>query len=134
MTGASATLPDELLLRVLEHVMLGRDGRKEWRGAVRRVSRTWRALHAVEPYTVHAGTRDWLAEELESGALRAAEGTARARRRAVVAQHVTTWDQRHRHLVRQAHPTLPRRAHQLQLRPHLLRLMAVYVRAQRGAC
>jgi hypothetical protein len=45
MTGGSATLPDELLLRVLEHVMLGRYGKKEWRGAVRRVSRTWRALH-----------------------------------------------------------------------------------------
>ena len=45
MTGGSATLPDELLLRVLEHVMLGRDGKKEWRGAVRGVSRTWRALH-----------------------------------------------------------------------------------------
>ena len=44
MTGGSATLPDELLLRVLEHVMLGRD-RKEWRGAVRGVSRRWRALH-----------------------------------------------------------------------------------------
>jgi hypothetical protein len=44
MTGGSATLPDELLLRVLEHVMLGRYG-KEWRGAVRGVSRTWRALH-----------------------------------------------------------------------------------------
>jgi Leucine-rich repeat (LRR) protein len=44
MTGGSATLPDELLLRVLEHVMLRR-GEKEWRGGVRRVSRTWRALH-----------------------------------------------------------------------------------------
>jgi len=28
-------LPDELLLRVLEFVMPGRDGRKRWRGAVR---------------------------------------------------------------------------------------------------
>jgi hypothetical protein len=45
MTGGSATLPDELLLRVLEHVMLGWDRGKQWRGAVRRVSRTWRALH-----------------------------------------------------------------------------------------
>jgi hypothetical protein len=44
MTGGSATLPDELLLRVLEHVMLRR-GVKEWRGGVRGVSRTWRALH-----------------------------------------------------------------------------------------
>jgi hypothetical protein len=44
MTGGSATLPDELLLRVLEHVMLGY-GEKWWRGGVRRVSRTWRALH-----------------------------------------------------------------------------------------
>jgi Leucine-rich repeat (LRR) protein len=38
------TLPDELLLRVLEHVMLRSDG-KRWRGGVRGVSRTWRALH-----------------------------------------------------------------------------------------
>jgi Leucine-rich repeat (LRR) protein len=45
MTGGSATLPDELLLRVLEHVMLAWDGEKEWRGGVRGVSRTWRALH-----------------------------------------------------------------------------------------
>jgi hypothetical protein len=45
MTGGSATLPDDLLLRVLEHVMLGRDGMKGWRGGVRGVSRTWRALH-----------------------------------------------------------------------------------------
>jgi hypothetical protein len=45
MTGGSATLPDELLLRVLEHVMLGRDGAKQWLGGVRGVSRTWRALH-----------------------------------------------------------------------------------------
>ena len=44
MTGGSATLPDELLLRVLEHVMLGWRG-KQWRGGVRGVSRTWRALH-----------------------------------------------------------------------------------------
>jgi hypothetical protein len=44
MTGGSTTLPDELLLRVLEHVMLRR-GVKKWRGAVRGVSRTWRALH-----------------------------------------------------------------------------------------
>jgi hypothetical protein len=43
-TGGSATLPDELLLRVLELVML-RYGRKEWSGAVRGVSRGWRALH-----------------------------------------------------------------------------------------
>ena len=35
MTGGSATLPDELLLRALEHVMLRWDGRKGWRGAVR---------------------------------------------------------------------------------------------------
>jgi hypothetical protein len=45
MTGGSVTLPDELLLRVLEHVMLGRYGKKQWRGGVRGVSRTWRALH-----------------------------------------------------------------------------------------
>ena len=37
-------LPDELLLRVLGHVML-RWGRKKWCGAVRGVSRRWRALH-----------------------------------------------------------------------------------------
>jgi hypothetical protein len=45
MTGGSATLPDDLLLRVLEHVMLGRNGEKWWCGGVRGVSRTWRALH-----------------------------------------------------------------------------------------
>jgi len=44
MTGGSATLPDELLLRVLEHVRLA-GGEKEWCGAVRGVSRTWRDLH-----------------------------------------------------------------------------------------
>jgi hypothetical protein len=44
MTGGSATLPDELLLRVLEHLMRW-DGEKQWRGGVRGVSRTWRALH-----------------------------------------------------------------------------------------
>jgi len=38
-------LPDELLLRVLGHVMLGWGGHKRWRGAVRGVSRRWRALH-----------------------------------------------------------------------------------------
>jgi len=38
-------LPDELLLRVLEHVMLRLQGRKIWCGAVRGVSRQWRALH-----------------------------------------------------------------------------------------
>jgi len=38
-------LPQELLLRVLELVMLGRRGRKEWRGAVLGVRRGWRALH-----------------------------------------------------------------------------------------
>jgi hypothetical protein len=45
MPGGSATLPDELLLRVLEHVMLRWDGKKGWRDGVRGVSRTWRALH-----------------------------------------------------------------------------------------
>ena len=44
MTGRSATLPDELLRRALELVML-RDGEKQWSGAVRGVSRRWRALH-----------------------------------------------------------------------------------------
>jgi hypothetical protein len=41
-------LPDDLLLRVLEH-MLRRDGAgvalKSWCGAVRRVNRRWRAVH-----------------------------------------------------------------------------------------
>ena len=37
-------LPDELLLRVPEHVMVVR-GQKRWRGAVRGLSRRWRALH-----------------------------------------------------------------------------------------
>jgi len=44
MTGGSAMLPDELLLRALELVML-RYGEKRWSGAVRGVSRGWRALH-----------------------------------------------------------------------------------------
>ena len=43
-TGGSAILPDELLLRVLELVMR-RDGQKRWSGAVRGLSRGWRALH-----------------------------------------------------------------------------------------
>jgi len=40
-------LPDELLLRVLEHVMLRSRGVRvnQWCGAVRGVSRQWRALH-----------------------------------------------------------------------------------------
>ena len=38
-------LPDELLLRVLEHVIPRFQGWKEWCGAVRGVSRQWRALH-----------------------------------------------------------------------------------------
>ena len=37
-------LPDEILMQVLEHVMLW-NGLKKWCGAVRRVSRRWRALH-----------------------------------------------------------------------------------------
>ena len=37
-------LPDDLLLRVLEHVMLGWRGLM-WRGPVRGVNRKWRALH-----------------------------------------------------------------------------------------
>jgi hypothetical protein len=37
-------LPEELLPRVLEHVMLV-DGEKWWCGAVRGVSRRWRAVH-----------------------------------------------------------------------------------------
>ena len=45
MTSGSAMLPDELLLRVLELAMLRRDGLKQWSGAVRGVSRGWRALH-----------------------------------------------------------------------------------------
>jgi hypothetical protein len=60
MTGGSATLPDELLLRVLEHVMLRWDGEKRWRGGVRRVSRTWRALHdgACTILSLHNGVTD----------------------------------------------------------------------------
>jgi hypothetical protein len=38
-------LPDDLLLRVLEHVMLRLDGLKSWSGAVRGVNRRWRAVH-----------------------------------------------------------------------------------------
>ena len=39
-------LPDELLLRVLEHVMMDpEDGELEWCGAVRGVSPRWRAIH-----------------------------------------------------------------------------------------
>jgi len=38
-------LPDDLLLRVLKHVMLGRDGRKSWSGDVRGFNRRWRAIH-----------------------------------------------------------------------------------------
>ena len=45
MAGGSATLPDELLLRALGLVMVRWRGVKRWRGAVRVVSRGWRALH-----------------------------------------------------------------------------------------
>ena len=38
-------LSDDLLLRVLEHAMVRRGGLKRWRGALRGVSRRWRALH-----------------------------------------------------------------------------------------
>ena len=38
-------LPDDLLLRVLGHVMLGRGEPKSWRGAARGVHRKWGALH-----------------------------------------------------------------------------------------
>jgi len=38
-------LPDDLLLRVLGHVMLGRPGPESWSGAARGVNRKWRALH-----------------------------------------------------------------------------------------
>ena len=59
MTGGSATLPDGLLLRALELVMLW-DGQKEWRGAVRGVSRRWRALHdsACTWLRLHNGVTD----------------------------------------------------------------------------
>ena len=44
--GHSMTAPpDELLLRVLEHAILGGDWLKRWCGAVRGVSRRWPALH-----------------------------------------------------------------------------------------
>ena len=38
-------LPDDLLLRVLEHAMLSRDGLKCWRGVLRGSTRRWRAVH-----------------------------------------------------------------------------------------
>ena len=38
-------LPDEILMQVLGHVMLRWDGRKSWCGALRGVSRQWRAVH-----------------------------------------------------------------------------------------
>jgi hypothetical protein len=59
-TGGSATLPDELLLRVLEHVMVGWRGEKDWCGGVRGVSRTWRALHdgACTFLRLHSGVTD----------------------------------------------------------------------------
>ena len=52
-------LPDDLLMRVLEHVM--RWGvSKEWCGAVRGVSRRWRALHdsACQRLVVRDGLTD----------------------------------------------------------------------------
>ena len=59
MTDESATLPDELLRRALELVML-RDGEKQWSGAVRGVSRRWRALHdgACTRLMLRNGVRD----------------------------------------------------------------------------
>ena len=52
-------LPEELLRRVLEHVMLER-GQKRGRGAVRAVSRRWRALHdaVCQRLRVHDGVTD----------------------------------------------------------------------------
>jgi hypothetical protein len=52
-------LPDELLLQVLEHVML-RQGERKWRGAVRGVSRRWRAVHdtACQMLSVDNGVTD----------------------------------------------------------------------------
>jgi hypothetical protein len=38
-------LPEELLRRVLRHVILGWGRRKRWCGAMRGVSRRWRAVH-----------------------------------------------------------------------------------------
>ena len=38
-------LPDDLLLRVLGHVMLRRWGPESWSGAARGLNRKWRALH-----------------------------------------------------------------------------------------
>jgi hypothetical protein len=54
-----AELPEELLVRVLEHVMLWHE-RKRWRGAVRGVSRRWRAVHdaACQWLRVHDGMTD----------------------------------------------------------------------------
>ena len=52
-------LPEELLRQVLGHVML-RHGRKRWRGAVRGVSRRWRAVHdaACQRLSVRDGVTD----------------------------------------------------------------------------
>jgi len=58
--GHSMTaLPDELLLRVLEHAMW-QYGLKWWRGALRGVSRRWRALHdgACTKLTLRNGVTD----------------------------------------------------------------------------
>jgi len=40
-------LPDDLLLRVLRHVLLGWDGRRSWCSDVRGGSRQWRDVHDV---------------------------------------------------------------------------------------
>ena len=60
-TSGSATLPDELLQRVLERVMMREDGdRKALGGPVRRVSRQWRAVHdaACTWLSVYDGVTD----------------------------------------------------------------------------
>ena len=53
-------LPDELLLRVLEHAMPRWRGSKSWCGALRGVSRQWRAVHdaACQSLYVRDGVTD----------------------------------------------------------------------------
>ena len=52
-TVGSAVLPAELLLRVLARAMLDDDGLKRWWGAVRGLSRRWRALHDANCKYLH---------------------------------------------------------------------------------
>jgi len=58
-------LPDELLLKVLGYVMV-EYGEKKWYGAVRRVSRRWRAVHdgVCQSLSVDDGVTDVGVREL----------------------------------------------------------------------